>query len=137
MINGQVRQLNDRICQLPGLAEPVCRKDQQRVYYSTNMLFVDEKKAGMSRATVLKALRAEGVSVSAGDYPENHKYAVYSEPQWWHHPPQVPKVLAGCVEVNARAINVALLRQEASELVEQYAKAFEKVWAHREKLARL
>ena len=42
--NRQVRQLNDRICQLPGLSEPVCRKDQDRVYYSTNMLFLDEKK---------------------------------------------------------------------------------------------
>ena len=46
MINRQVRQINDRICQLPGLSEPVCRSDQQRVYYSTNMLFIDEAKAG-------------------------------------------------------------------------------------------
>jgi dTDP-4-amino-4,6-dideoxygalactose transaminase len=136
MINRQVRQLNDRICQLPGLSEPVCRSDQQRVYYSTNMLFIDEAKAGMTRAALIKALQAEGVSASSGSYPENHKYTIYREPQWWHHAPNVPKVLAGCEEVNARAINVALFRQEAPELVEQYIKAFEKVWAHRNKLAR-
>ena len=65
----QVRQLNDRICELPGLSEPVCRADQERVYYSTNMLFLDEAKAGMSRAQVVKALAAEGVSIGAGDYP--------------------------------------------------------------------
>ena len=101
MINRQVRQINDRICQLPGLSEPVCRSDQQRVYYSTNMLFIDEAKAGMSRATLIKALQAEGVSASSGSYPENHKYTIYREPQWWHHAPDVPNVLAGCQEVNA------------------------------------
>jgi dTDP-4-amino-4,6-dideoxygalactose transaminase len=137
MINAQVRQLNDRICRLPGLSEPLCRKDQQRVYYSTNMLLLDETKAGMSRAAVIKALKAEGVGVSAGDYPENHKYAVYAEPQWWHHAPEVPKLLPGCQEVNSRALNVSLFRKEASELVEQYAKAFEKVWAHRDYLAKV
>jgi perosamine synthetase len=135
IINGQVRQLNDRICQLPGLSEPLCRKDQDRVYYNGNMLLLDQKKAGMSRETAVQALGAEGVSVSVLAYPENHKCAVYSEPQWWHHPPQLPKVLPGCEEVNSRAINVGLIRQEAPELVEQYAQAFEKVWAHRKELA--
>ena len=47
----------------------------------------------------------------------------------------MPKVLPGCEEVNSRAINVALFHQEAPELVEQYVKAFEKVWAHRKELA--
>ena len=30
---------------LPGLSEPVCRKDQDRVYYDHNILLLDEKKA--------------------------------------------------------------------------------------------
>lgn len=135
VINDQARQLNDRVCQLPGLYEPVCRKDQDRVYYFTNMLLLDEKKAGVSRQTLVDALRAEGVSASIGSYPENHKYAVYSEPQWWHHPPQLPEVLPGCEEVNSRGIFVTLMRQEAPELIEQYVNAFEKVWAHRKELA--
>jgi dTDP-4-amino-4,6-dideoxygalactose transaminase len=136
MIQRQVRQINDRICQLPGLSEPNCRPDQQRVYYSTNMLFVDEAKAGMSRAAVVKALQAEGVATALGSYPENHQYTIYREAKWWHHAPTVPKVLAGCKEVNSKAINVALFRQDSPELVEQYIRAFEKVWAHRTKLAR-
>ncbi len=135
IVKSQVRQINDRICQLPGLAEPVCRKDQDRVYYSGNTLFLDEAKAGVSRAAVVRALQAEGVSVSVWEYPENHKFAIYSEPQWWHHPVDVPKVLHGCEEVNRRAINLALFYQEAPELVEQYVKAFEKVWAQRGKVA--
>ncbi|MHB1033073.1 MAG: DegT/DnrJ/EryC1/StrS family aminotransferase [Pirellulales bacterium] len=134
IIASQVRRLNDRVCQLPGLAEPVCRKDQERVYYSSNLLFLDEAKAGVSRDAVVKALQAEGVSASSGAYPENHRSAIYAEPEWWHHPVDVPKVLPGCQQVNARAINVALFRQEAPELVDQYAKAFEKVWAHRNRL---
>ena len=134
IINSQVRKVNDRICQLPGLSEPVCRPDQERVYYNSNMLFLDEKKAGMSRAAALKALTAEGVAAGVWEYPENHKYAVYSEPEWWHHPPTVPKVLTGCQEVNSRALIVPLFRQEAPELVEQYVKAFEKVWAHRKQV---
>jgi dTDP-4-amino-4,6-dideoxygalactose transaminase len=137
LIRRQVRQLNDRICQLPGLSEPVCRKDQERVYYDRNLLFLDEKKAGMSRDSVIKALDAEGVSVSGGAYPENHKYVIYAEPQWWHHPPQVPKTLAGCEEVNARALSVGLIRDENPEMVEQFAKGFEKVWAHRDEVAKL
>jgi len=136
IINSQVRRLNDRICHLPGLSEPVCRPDQQRVYYSTNMLFLDEAKAGMSRANVVKALQAEGVSAGAGEYPENHKCAIYHEEKWWHHKPQVPKVMAGCKQVNSQAINVALFRSEAPELVDQYIQAFEKVWSHRAYVAK-
>ena len=136
-INSQVRAINDRVCQLPGLTEPVCRPDQKRVYYNTNMLFVDEKKAGMTRAQVVKALQAEGVSVGAGDYPENHKYTVYKEAHWWHHKPNVPEVLDGCKEVNSKAINVALFRRDAPELVQQYIKAFEKVWSQRERVAKV
>ncbi|MBN1393603.1 MAG: aminotransferase class I/II-fold pyridoxal phosphate-dependent enzyme [Pirellulales bacterium] len=135
IINSQVRKINDRICQLPGLSEPVCREDQERVYYSGNLIFFDEAKAGISRATAVRALQAEGVGLSVWEYPENHKYALYSEPKWWHHPIDVPKVLPGCEEVNSRAINLALFRQEAPEMVDQYIAAFEKVWAHRKELA--
>ena len=135
IVKAQVRKVNDRICQLPGLSEPVCRPDQDRVYYSGNTLFFDEAKAGMSRDAAVKALQAEGVNVSVWEYPENHKCAIYSEPQWWHHPVDVPKVLPGTDEVNARAMNVALFYQEAPELVEQYIRAFEKVWAHRSRLS--
>jgi hypothetical protein len=53
------------------------------------------------------------------------------QPQWWRHTSRVPKAIPGCQEVNSRVLNVALIRQEVLELVEQDANAFEKVWANR------
>lgn len=135
LIRRQVRQLNDRICQLPGLSEPFCRKDMERVYYNSNVLFLDSAKAGVTREKLVKALQTEGVAASVFEYPENHTYAIYHEPQWWHHAPNVPKDLPGGRETNSRSFVVNLFRKDAPELVEQYAKAFEKVWAHRAELA--
>jgi dTDP-4-amino-4,6-dideoxygalactose transaminase len=134
LIKSQVRRLNDRICKLPGLSEPVCREDQQRVYYSSNVLFFDEAKAGFTRKAMVDALRAEGVSIGSGDYPEQHKNAIYQEEKWWHHKPVVEE-LPGTTKVNATAVNVGLMRTEVPELVDQYIEAFEKVWAHRKELA--
>ncbi len=105
------------------------------MYYDGNLVFFDEAKAGISRAAAVRALQAEGVGLSVWEYPENHKCTIYSEPQWWHHPIDLPKVLPGTDEVNARAVNLALPRQEVPELIDQYIAAFEKVWAHRKELA--
>ncbi|MCU0914064.1 MAG: DegT/DnrJ/EryC1/StrS family aminotransferase [Planctomycetes bacterium] len=134
MITAQVRRLNDRICALPGLYEQGARPDMQRVYYNWNMLSLDEAQAGMSRAACVKALRAEGVRASAHQYRLQHECAVYAEPQWWHHPPQIPQ-LPGSEQANRTALGLPLFTAEVPELVEQYAVAFEKVWAHRKELA--
>jgi perosamine synthetase len=136
LVNSQVRKLNDRLIQLPGLSEPRCRPDQKRVYYYGNMLFLDEKKAGFSRAALLKALQAEGVRASMWDYPLQHKFKIYSEPKWWHHPIQIPPVLAGAEEVNRTHVFLPLLYSDVPELSDQYVKAFEKVWAHKAELAK-
>jgi len=136
-VAARVRQLNDRLVQLPGLSAPFCRADARRVYYSVNMLFLDEAKAGFSRAALVKALQAEGVRASAGDYPEQHKFRIYSEAKWWHHPPKVPAVLPGCAQVNRSCIYLPLFYEDAPNLIEQYAQAFEKVWAHRTTLAKV
>jgi len=130
----QVRRLNDRICALPGLYEQGARKDMQRVYYNWNMLFLDEAQAGMSRQACVKALQAEGVRATAHSYRLQHKSAVYAEAQWWHHLPQIPQ-LPGSEQANRTAIGLPLFTSEVPELVEQYAAAFEKVWAHRKELA--
>ncbi len=134
LIKAQVRRLNDQITTLPGLSEQRCRSDADRVYYAYNMLFLDEKKAGMSRKAVVKALRAEGVRTSEYSYLLQHKCAVYRETEWWHHKPEIPH-LPGSEEANKIAINLPLFTSEAPELVEQYAEAFKKVWAHRNELA--
>jgi dTDP-4-amino-4,6-dideoxygalactose transaminase len=135
IVEKNVRAMNDRLTQLPGVTEPHCRSDQKRAYYNANMLFIDFKKLGFSRDTLLKALKAEGVRVSIWDYPEQHKLKIYSEAKWWHHPPRIPESMPGNAYVNANHVFLPLIYGEAPALVEQYGKAFEKVWAHRTELA--
>jgi dTDP-4-amino-4,6-dideoxygalactose transaminase len=130
-----VRRLNDPLIQLTGLSEPRCRPDQERVYYSANMLLLDPGKAGFSRDTLVKALKAEGVRVSTWIYPEQHKLTIYAEPKWWHHPPTIPTSMPGNDYVNNNHIFLPLLHGEADAVIEQYVKAFQKIWAHRSQLA--
>ncbi len=137
IVSSNVRKLNDRLTKLPGLTEPRCRSDQQRVYYNGNMLFIDSQKTGFDRNTLVKALKAEGVQVSFWDYPEQHKMKIYAEAKWWHHAPQIPGSMPGNAYVNGNHIFLPVLYGEAPELIEQYTQAFEKVWAHRAELAKV
>jgi len=130
----QTRSLNDRLTQLPGLYDQKTRPDAQRLYYDQNTLFIDEAEAGMSRETLIKALNAEGVMARPFVYPLQHKLALYAEAQWWHHKPVIPDVLPGSEQCNATAIFLPYFTKPVPELVEQYVKAFEKVWAHRKSL---
>jgi len=132
---GNVKELNGQLTQLEGISEPFVRADQHRVYYHANMLFIDLKKLGFSRAQLIKALTAEGVSAGFWDYPEQHKYKLYSEAKWWHHAPTIPESMPGNEHVNANHIMLPLFNGDASEVNEQYAKAFQKVWTHRRELA--
>jgi dTDP-4-amino-4,6-dideoxygalactose transaminase len=132
-----VKALNSRLVQLPGITQPYVRPDQVRAYYSADMLFLDEKKAGFSRAAMVKALKAEGVGASVWEYPEQHTFTIYGEPQWWHHPPVIPTSMPGGAQVNKSHFFLPLFHGEATELIEQYVKAFEKVWAHRADVAKL
>lgn len=134
----RVHMLNDRLLALPGLSEPRCRPDQTRIYYSTNQLLFDEKKAGFSKPALVKALRAEGVAARGGNaIQEQHKFKIYSEAKWWHHAPQIPQVLPGHVEMARMNLGLPLFYEDVPELVDQYVRAFEKVWAHKEELSRI
>ena len=130
----QIKSLNQRLTQLPGLYEQKSRPDSQRLYYAQNTLFIDEQACGRSREKVAKALAAEGVAAKAYTYPLQHKLALYAEEQWWHHKPTIPE-LPGSEQANATAIGLPYFTRPVPELVEQYVKAFEKVWAHRKELA--
>jgi dTDP-4-amino-4,6-dideoxygalactose transaminase len=130
----QVRRLNDRITQLPGLVEPPSRPESRRLYYSANILFLDEAKAGAPRAAFVKALQAEGVRAREHRYPLQHRLALYREAALWHHKPHIPE-LPGSEQANRTAIALPYFTSEVPDLVEQYALAFEKVWAHRKDLA--
>jgi perosamine synthetase len=132
--DAQVRKFTDRLMELPGLSRPYCRADARRVYWGSHLLFIDEAKAGCSKEALLKALRAEGVNISSGEYDEQHKYKLYSEPKWWHHPVLIPDDLHGTAQVNRQAAKMPVFRTDAAELIGQYVKAFEKVWAHRSRL---
>lgn len=132
----QIQRLNKQITQLPGLTEQYVRPEMERVFYSSNLMFLDEKKAGMSRATAVKALQAEGVEVAEYSWPLLHNWPMVHEAQWWRHMPVLPNAVPGCDEANRTAIRLPVFTTEQPELVEQYAKAFEKVWAHREELAK-
>ena len=135
LVETNVRRLNDQLVQLPGLSEPRIRPDQKRAYYNANMLLLDPAKAGFSRDALVKALTAEGVRVSTWVYPEQHKLKIYSEAKWWHHPPTIPASMPGNDYVNNNHIRLPLMYGEAGELIDQYVKAFQKVWAHKSELA--
>ncbi len=135
IVGKNVRELNQHLIQLKGIAEPRLRPDQERVYYCANILFMDFKKLGFTRDRLIKALQAEGVSVKFWDYPEQHKLKIYSEAKWWHHAPMIPSSMPGNEWVNANHIMLPLVYGDAPELTEQYAKAFQKVWAHRQELS--
>ncbi len=130
-----VQALNGRLTQLAAVAEPKLTPDMERVYYTGNMLLIDFAKLGVPRDTIVKALKAEGVPASFWDYPEQHKLKIYSEAKWWHHAPKIPASMPGNEWVNKNHIFIPCIYGEAPDLIEQYAKAFEKVWAHRKQLA--
>lgn len=127
----QVRSLNDRLLELPGLYEQSSgRNDLTRLHYAWNMLFIDEAEAGVSRAKVVEALQAEGVKADPLAYRLQHEQPLYRQSEYWHHLPEIPD-LPGSTQANATSIALPYFTEEVPELVEQYVKAFEKVWAHR------
>ena len=134
----QIRRLNDRIAQLPGLTEQYAEPNMERVYYSKNPMFIDEEKAGMSRETAVEALKAEGVDVNTSSWTLLHTYPIFAEEEWWRHMPLLcdNDSIPGCHEANRKLIQLPYFTSAQPELIEQYTKAFEKVWAHRDKLGK-
>ena len=133
----QIRSLNDRILHLPGLLEQTGNRDDvERIRYARNMLFIDQKKAGMTREQAVKALSAEGVSTSCFSYRLQHEGALYAEKEWWHHPPVIPtkEEMKGTYQANRWALPLPCFTEPCPELIDQYVKAFEKVWAHRKEI---
>jgi len=137
MEDAQIRGLNQRLAELPGISYPYTRPDAKRVHWGVHRIFIDKKKAGASRSALVMALQAEGVHASPGRYCEQHRYKLYSEAKWWHHPVVIPQDLHGTTQVNEQAVSLPIFHEEAPEVIEQYIAAFEKVWAHRTELARI
>jgi dTDP-4-amino-4,6-dideoxygalactose transaminase len=131
LVEKNVRMMNEPLVNLEGITEPVLRQDQKRVYYNGNMLMVDFKKLGVSRDAIVKALKAEGVQAKFWDYPQQHRLKIYSEAKWWHHAPQIPASMPGNEYVNANHLFLPAFYGEADDIVADYVKAFQKVWARR------
>jgi len=134
--NAQVRRLNDRLAKLPGLYAQQNRPDGQRGFYSSNRFLFNEKEAGMSRGNCGKALKAEGVQISGASAQFQCNNAVYHEAQWWHHLPVIADQYPGAEEVNKHGISLPYFTKDMPELIDQYIRAFEKVWAHRSQIAK-
>lgn len=132
----QNHALNSRLCQLPGIYEQAPGPGVKRVYWAYNHLFIDPAKAGMSREAAIKALTAEGVSVKPFGYSVSHRDAAFREPQWWRYPPVIPDRLPGLEEAERTGISLPRFTKPVPELIDQYVKAFEKVWAHRAELGK-
>lgn len=132
----QMKRLNDALTQLPGLHTQYVRPDAERVYYSRNLMYIDEKKAGASRSAIVKALKAEGVDVVEYSWTLLHTYPFFSESKWWEYMPVLPKegTPKGCEEANKMFISLPYFTTEQPELIDQYIKAFQKVWAHIDQL---
>ena len=137
VLKAQVRRLNDRITKLPGLYEQQNRPDVNRVYYSSNKLYFNEKEAGFSRDACVKALKAEGVSVSGSGGRFLCDNPVFREPEWWYSLPVIGEKYPGFDDRGKRGLSLPYFTKEMPELNEQYIKAFEKVWANRKSLAKI
>ena len=88
----------------------------------------------MSRDACVEALKAEGVSVSAGKAQFLCNDPIFHEVKWWHHLPVIADKFPGAREFDKGGISLAYFTKEMPELNEQYITAFEKVWAHRKEL---
>jgi perosamine synthetase len=135
LVDKQIRRLNQKLSELPGVSSPYTRPEAKRVYWASNLIFIDEQKAGCPKGAILKALQVEGVRASDGTYDVQHRYKLYSEPRWWHHPVVIPDDLHGTAQVNKQAVRLPIFHEEAPELIEQYVRAFQKVWANRSHLS--
>jgi dTDP-4-amino-4,6-dideoxygalactose transaminase len=132
----QTQRLNKRLAQLPGLYPQQNRPDVERIFYNANRLLLNEKEAGMSREACVRALHAEGVSISAAASQFQCNNPAYHEAQWWHHLPVIAQRFPGAQEVDRCGLALPYFTKDMPELIDQYIQAFEKVWAHRGQLAK-
>jgi perosamine synthetase len=137
LIASQVRRLNDRLTALPGLSDAAQSPGHQASALVRQHSFPRRKESRFLEVSLTDSFEGRGRPGAWAAYPEQHKFSLYREPQWWHHAPQVPDELAGCAEVNRTTVRLPLFTAEATEVIDQYAEAFEKVWAHRETVAKL
>ncbi|MBB5123156.1 glutamine--scyllo-inositol aminotransferase [Streptomyces eurocidicus] len=147
-----VRQLLERVAGLPGFLPPVVPGDRTHAWHILRFRVdpaafgLDDHLAGPLRATVQRALRAEGVPAAPyqlmplpaqrvfrdrlglGAYP----WALPGVPERPYREADFP--VTHRVIDDSFALQKAHLHPDAGPLLQRYADAFEKVWEHRDKL---
>jgi perosamine synthetase len=117
----------------------------KRVYFEF-LVRVDESRAGISVRDLAKALQAEGAQVGAPRYPLLHQQPMFTEGVWArvariqpadrplpiYDPNALPRTAAG----NATLLKLPSFPRADRTLLDQYAAAFEKVFAHTSELPR-
>ncbi|HET6208870.1 MAG TPA: DegT/DnrJ/EryC1/StrS family aminotransferase, partial [Jatrophihabitans sp.] len=135
---GNVERLLGALGELPGLRLPSCPADRSHAWHILRFRLdpaafgLAERQAGALRATVMTALRAEGVPAShyqVMPLPLQRAFAGRASRAEF---PQSYQVIE-----DSFTIQKAHLHPEAGPLLESYAEAFGKVWRHRDRIAAL
>lgn len=140
--NANIIRLSRRLEAL-GLRTFQSPPDVERVYFEFLVRY-DQQALGVPIEDLVNALRAEGVDVQRPRYPLLHQQPLFTEGRWaaiarledrpvpTYDPRALPRTEAG----NGSLLKLPGFPQAATELLDQYALAFEKVFAHAETLPR-
>lgn len=129
-----VRYFLTRLAELPGLVVPSCPADRRHAWHilrfrvKPEAFGLDHRYAGPIRATLMRALRAEGVPAS-----HYQLMPLPSQPVFGQAADRYPHTVA--VIDDSFTIQKAHLHPDARPLLGLYADALEKAWHHRDVLA--
>lgn len=136
--NDNIEYLSRKIEPL-GLRTFLAPKDIERVYF-LNIIQNDEGRTGLPADAIVAALKAEGCEVKRPKYPLLHQQPVFTEDKFieiarlnhlpraslpTYRPDDLPRTTAG----NGQLIELPPFPNADRPLLDQYAKAFEKVMA--------
>lgn len=122
------------------------RPEAERVYFEF-LIRYDEKRVGLPIKALARALQAEGAQVGAPRYPLLHQQPVFTEGVWakiarlegtpekplrQYAPDALPRTAMG----NGSLLKLPSFPNASRELLDQYARAFEKVIANASNLPR-
>lgn len=125
--------LDERLAEVPGFAPMAVPSNSKRVYYTYRVHFKSEELGGIGLGQIIAALQAEGVMAAPERYAPQHVQPAYRDEirrvyrlvgrdeEW--QPPHLPVTES----IHERLIGLPTFPQGTPELVEQYARAFQKV----------
>ncbi len=147
--NQNCMHLSERLEQVSGGAihtypAPRTSPTTRRVYFEFLVRY-DEAKGGIPIRILVKALQAEGALVAAPRYPLLHQQPVFTEGTWaklarldvvpgLHLPKYEASALPRTTSANGTLLKLPAFPSADARLLDQYARAFEKVFAARDQL---